>query len=206
MTVSRRRIVLGGSALFASGLLAACSPARDESPAASSPGSASASVAAPPPAGEPVAWPDVRRVPHLFFHSLVVDPDRAFHVEQSEADGYLNFMVTLDEFTRILEQVYARGYVLVSPHELYEVGEDDVVRPRPRDDARRGRLGGIGGLCDRRGGEELRRRGGRAGRLGVVVEQSLPRGPVPHVDPDRGPEHGVGEHGRESLPQDLTPW
>lgn len=135
MTVSRRRIVFGGSALLTSTLLAACAPGKEEGGGASpsAPGSASATSAAPatpPPAGPPVAWKDVRKVPHLFFHSLVVDPDRAFHVEQSEADGYLNFMVTLDEFTRILAQVYARGYVLVSPHELYEVGDDDVVRPR----------------------------------------------------------------------------
>ena len=35
-----------------------------------------------------------------------------------------------DEFAAILPQLYAKGYVLVSPHELYEVGEDDVVRPK----------------------------------------------------------------------------
>ena len=76
-----------------------------------------------------MAWSDVARVPHLFFHSLVVDPARAFDGDD-KAGGYLDFMVTVDEFDAVIRQVYERGYVLVSPHELYEVGEDDVVRPK----------------------------------------------------------------------------
>jgi len=93
-------MLLAGSALLGSGLLAACgqdgedaAPSSSE-PASSAPTSAApAAPAGPPPAGDPVAWPDVARVPHLFFHSLVVDPARAFDGDD-KAGGYLDFMVT----------------------------------------------------------------------------------------------------------------
>lgn len=138
MSPSRRHVLFGGSALSLSALLAACAPgegapssssAAADGSAAGTPAPSSSGPAGPPPAGPPAPWADVTRVPHLFFHSLVVDTDRAFHVH-GEADGYLDYMVTLEEFHRILPQLWSRGYVLVSPHELYEVGADDVVRPR----------------------------------------------------------------------------
>jgi hypothetical protein len=62
-------------------------------------------------------WPNNSTVSHLFFHSLIVDPARAFD-EDEDAAGYDDYMVTLTEFTRILESLYAGGYVLVSPHDL----------------------------------------------------------------------------------------
>mgnify|MGYP002758224948 FL=1 len=129
---TRRQMLLAGSALLGSGLLAACGQDGEDAASSSVPTSSaptSAAPAGPPPAGDPVAWPDVARVPHLFFHSLVVDPARAFDGDD-KAGGYLDFMVTVDEFDAVIRQVYERGYVLVSPHELYEVGEDDVVRPK----------------------------------------------------------------------------
>ncbi|WP_430754088.1 polysaccharide deacetylase family protein [Micrococcus luteus] len=130
---TRRQMLLAGSALLGSGLLTACGQDGEDAPSSSSEPASSASTSAapagPPPAGDPVAWPDVARVPHLFFHSLVVDPARAFDGDD-KAGGYLDFMVTVDEFDAVIRQVYERGYVLVSPHELYEVGEDDVVRPK----------------------------------------------------------------------------
>lgn len=136
MSPSRRHVLFGGSALSLTALLAACAPGEEgapsSSPSGSTPGTpapSSSSPVGPPPAGPPTPWADVTRVPHLFFHSLVVDPERAFDGDHKEA-GYLDFMVTMDEFAAILPQLYAKGYVLVSPHELYEVGEDDVVRPK----------------------------------------------------------------------------
>ncbi|WP_248122361.1 polysaccharide deacetylase family protein [Micrococcus lacusdianchii] len=138
MSPSRRHVLFGGSALSLTALLAACAPGREGAPSSSAapdgstagtPAPASSSPAGPPPAGPPTPWADVTRVPHLFFHSLVVDTDRAFHAH-GKADGYLDYMVTLEEFQRILPQLWTNGYVLVSPHELYEVGADDVVRPR----------------------------------------------------------------------------
>lgn len=62
--------------------------------------------------GQLVEYSDFSRIPNLSFHVLIADPSRAF------ADGELgglynrNF-VTTDEFSKILDQLYANGYVLV---------------------------------------------------------------------------------------------
>jgi len=69
-------------------------------------------------------------VSHLFFHSLVVDPERAFD-NDAEAPGYLDYMVTVDEFNEILNQLYERDYILISPHDLYEVDADGGVESIP---------------------------------------------------------------------------
>ena len=68
-------------------------------------------------------------VPHLFFHSLVIDPARAFGDAESGA-GYLDYMVTQSEFAKVLQQVYDNGYVLVSPHQLATVESDGRVTPK----------------------------------------------------------------------------
>lgn len=74
-------------------------------------------------------WDDNSMVPHLFFHSLVVDPERAFSDAESGA-GYLDYMATQSEFAKILQQVYTKGYVLVSPHQLATVQADGRVQPK----------------------------------------------------------------------------
>lgn len=58
------------------------------------------------------AWNDPSAITNLSFHSLIVDPSRAFPDKQFGPSYKLNF-VTLDEFTKILDQIYANGYVLV---------------------------------------------------------------------------------------------
>ncbi len=63
---------------------------------------------------------DITQVPHIFFHSLIVDTDLAFG--SSMADNYNQVMTTISEFDKILEQMYENGYVLVSLHDMaYEV-------------------------------------------------------------------------------------
>lgn len=64
-------------------------------------------------------------VTHIFFHSLIVDTDRAFDGD-FEQDGYNMYMTTIDEFIGILEQMYAKGFVLISPYDLaHEVTNAD---------------------------------------------------------------------------------
>lgn len=99
------------------------------SPAASarvtgSPAAASAAVQAPL-----VTWPDNRTVQHIFYHSLVVDPERAFR--GAEGPGYLEYMVTKKEFTAQLQQLHENGYVLVHPQRLATKGKDGRVRATP---------------------------------------------------------------------------
>ena len=101
---------------------AAPSSAASESPAASSESAPAAPV-------ETEVWADNSMVPHIFFHSLVVDPARAFADPESGA-GYLDYMVTQAEFAKVLQQVYDKGYVLVSPHQLATVEADGRVTPK----------------------------------------------------------------------------
>jgi len=76
-----------------------------------------------------VVWDDNSMVSHLFFHSLIVDPERAFNDAESGA-GYLDYMVTQSEFAKILQQVYDNDYVLVSPHQLATVAKDGSITPK----------------------------------------------------------------------------
>jgi hypothetical protein len=69
---------------------------------------------------ETTVWKDNTQVPHLFFHSLIVNPSVAFKDRES-GQGYLDYMVTVSEFKKMLKQIYAKDYVLVSPRSLGHV-------------------------------------------------------------------------------------
>ena len=75
-------------------------------------------------------WQDNAGVSHLFFHSLIVDPKRAFADPRSAA-GYHDYMITKQQFSRILAQLYDRNYVLVSPHQLASTAADGKVTAKP---------------------------------------------------------------------------
>lgn len=55
---------------------------------------------------------DVQNVPHVFFHSLIMDTAKAFDGD-SRTLGYNSVMTTKDEFLKMLDALYADGYVLV---------------------------------------------------------------------------------------------
>lgn len=61
-------------------------------------------------------WKGFSNIPNLSFHVLIQDPVRAF--ADSEYGGQYNRnFVTVEEFSKILEQLYNNGYVLVDfPH------------------------------------------------------------------------------------------
>ncbi len=67
------------------------------------------------------ARPDT--VTHIFFHSLIVDTDRAFDGDY-DSGGYNMYMTTVEEFIGILEQMHERGYVLISPYDLAHENAD----------------------------------------------------------------------------------
>lgn len=72
-----------------------------------------------------VSYDKMNQITHIFFHSLIVDTDRAFDGDYTEK-GYNLYMTTVDEFIKILESMYARGYVLVSPYDVaYEVTDEN---------------------------------------------------------------------------------
>lgn len=72
---------------------------------------------------------DIKKITHVFFHSLVMDNARAFDGDD-DSKGYNQVMTTSNEFLKILEEMYSRGYVLVRLHDMAheETDENGNVR------------------------------------------------------------------------------
>ena len=71
---------------------------------------------------------DVTAVPHIFYHSLIVDPERAFDTTKWSADqiaGINAWMTTIPEFDAITQQMYDNGYVLVRLRDLVKETVDE---------------------------------------------------------------------------------
>ena len=65
-------------------------------------------------------WGDPSVIPHLSFHTLIADPQRAF-ADDVYSGSYQHHHITVTEFRTILQQLYVNGYVLVS--------FEDVITP-----------------------------------------------------------------------------
>ena len=68
---------------------------------------------------------NIDQVTHIFYHSLVVDPDKAFTGNDSATAGFCQWMTTVDEFNAITQQMYENGYVLVSLKDLVNETTDE---------------------------------------------------------------------------------
>lgn len=121
-------------------LLSACAPApapaEDPPPEPEMQEPQEPQAPEPPPAPAPyeikdptqeregyVPWTGV--VEHLFFHPVIAYPELAFDGD-SQANGLDDFMVTVEEYNKILQSVYEKGYVLVDVGSVWreEEGED----------------------------------------------------------------------------------
>lgn len=72
-------------------------------------------------------WPHDMTISHIFYHSLVVDPARAFRPD-TQGVGFSQYMVTQHEFIAQLNQIYRRGYVLVHPERIAAPGPKGAMR------------------------------------------------------------------------------
>lgn len=70
---------------------------------------------------------NIEEVTHIFYHTLVVDPKRAFANQNTDpqAVGNNQWMTTISEFNKITQEMYDRGYVMVSIHDLIEEKQDE---------------------------------------------------------------------------------
>lgn len=66
---------------------------------------------------------DPNEVTHVFYHSLVVDTNRGF--EGTQGAQFNMWMTTVDEFNKINESMYERGYVLVRLRDLVKQTTDE---------------------------------------------------------------------------------
>lgn len=64
-------------------------------------------------------------VRHIFFHSLIVDTDLAFDGDYM-SNGYNYWMTTVEECRAILEELYARNYILIDIHDLCTEQTDEA--------------------------------------------------------------------------------
>lgn len=69
--------------------------------------------------GKLVKWADNTQITHVFFHSLVVEPTVAF--SSYKADDYNEVMTTIDEFCKMIQSMYDKGFVLVKLHDIAEI-------------------------------------------------------------------------------------
>ncbi|MEG2097971.1 MAG: polysaccharide deacetylase family protein, partial [Pseudoflavonifractor sp.] len=82
------------------------------------------------------AWGPGQVVEHLFFHPVIAYPEFTFTsptIPEAQRKGLDDFMVTADEYTKILESLYAKGYILVNMCDVWseqknENGEMRMVR------------------------------------------------------------------------------
>ena len=75
------------------------------------------------------AWGPDQVVEHLFFHPVIAYPKYAFtdsSASQAQKDGLDDWMVTVDEYNKILQSVYDNGYILVDINDVWSetTGED----------------------------------------------------------------------------------
>ena len=70
----------------------------------------------------------LEEVTHVFYHTLVYDTAKAFDGDAKEA-GYNQVMTTVEEFNKITQSMYDKGYVMVSLHDMAKVNADGTVTP-----------------------------------------------------------------------------
>ena len=75
-----------------------------------------------------IAWEDPNQIPNLSFQILLADPSRGYSYQDYGSAINRNF-VTTTEFSRILQQLYDNGYVLVDLDDFVDaqVGVDGTV-------------------------------------------------------------------------------
>ena len=68
------------------------------------------------------SWP-LEEVTHVFYHTLIKDTSKAFDGDYKAAD-YNQVMTTIDEFNKITETMYEKGYVMVSIYDMVKADEN----------------------------------------------------------------------------------
>ena len=81
------------------------------------------------------AWGPEQTVEHLFFHPVIAYPRYAFHesgATQAQRYGLDDWMCTVDEYNKILQSVYERGYILVRMEDVWSEYTTDAGEQRMR--------------------------------------------------------------------------
>ena len=74
------------------------------------------------------AWGPEKPVEHIFFHPVIAYPEWAFTsgpATQSEKEGLDDWMVTVDEYKKILDNLYEKDYILVAMEDIWSEVTDE---------------------------------------------------------------------------------
>lgn len=74
------------------------------------------------------AWGPDQVVEHLFFHPIIAYPEWAFTdgpTPEAQIKGLDEWMVTVDEYNKILQNVYDKGYILVAMEDVWSEVTDE---------------------------------------------------------------------------------
>ena len=137
----RRAVSLGLALLLA--LSAAGCGGRDPQPTPTpTPEPTATETPVPTPESQPtdppvplMAWPTDQVVEHLFFHPVIAYPQWAWHdcpSSQSQKMGLDDWMITVEEYKKILQSVYDNGYVLVNMNDVWSEYTNEAGETRMR--------------------------------------------------------------------------
>lgn len=78
------------------------------------------------------AWGPNQVVEHLFFHPVIAYPEYAFSsaVPEDRQKGLDDWMLTADEFKKILDELYRRDYILVNMCDVWSEYTTESGEPR----------------------------------------------------------------------------
>ena len=83
----------------------------------------------PYPGPESELFPYDGIVEHLFFHEVIAFPELAFDGDSREK-GYDENMVTAYEFSKMLDSIYSKGFILVDLNDVWSEYVNDSGQPR----------------------------------------------------------------------------
>ncbi len=73
-----------------------------------------------------VKWPDNTQITHIFFHTLMPYPEITFKdPTATKSKQYNEVMTSVSEFKAIIQEMYDRGYVLVTPYDMARLVTDE---------------------------------------------------------------------------------
>ncbi|MEG1416246.1 MAG: polysaccharide deacetylase family protein, partial [Clostridium sp.] len=67
-------------------------------------------------------------VEHIFFHPLISDVKVAFQSGDRRTNNFDDWFITPKEFNKILDSLYAKGFILVDINDIYEEYEKDGIK------------------------------------------------------------------------------
>ena len=74
------------------------------------------------------AWGPNQVVEHIFFHPVIAYPEWAFSdgpASQAQKEGLDDWMVTVEEYNKILQSIYDKGYILVAIEDVWSEVTDE---------------------------------------------------------------------------------